>query len=151
ASTHGDGSPLATSQGITNLSSGTRGNEIGDAPDPDGLFGFSSDDSLQVPASQRPFQLALPRDHLFGDWFGVRPKVEDFGLTPTLTFVSDVAGNVTGGKSQGVTHADNLGLDVLFDLNKLAGVQGGSFLVSMSQRSGNSLSSEYVGNVFTIQ
>src|SRR5262249_8523765 len=79
ASAHGDGSPLATSQGITNLSSGTRGNEIGDAPDPDGLFGFSSDDSLQVPASQRPFQLALPRDHLFGDWFGVRPKVEDFG------------------------------------------------------------------------
>src|SRR4029077_4454129 len=38
-----------------------------------------------------------------------------------------------------------------FDLDKLAGLKGGSFLVSMSQRSGSSLSREYIGNVFTVQ
>ena len=107
--------------------------------------------SGNTPVSLRPFQLALPRDHLFRDWFGVRSKAEDLGISPTLTFVSDVAGNVTGGKSQGVTHADNLGLDLLFDLDKLSGLKGGSFLVSMSQRSGSSLSKEHVGNVFSIQ
>jgi porin len=50
-----------------------------------------------------------------------------------------------------VTHADNFGLDFLFDLNKLAGLNGASFLVSMSQRSGSSLSREYIGNVFNVQ
>src|SRR6185295_20332820 len=67
------------------------------------------------------------------------------------TLVSDIAGNVTGGNSQGVTEAGNLGLNLFFDLEKLAGLSGGSFLVSMSQRWGSSLSQERVGNVFTIQ
>jgi porin len=105
----------------------------------------------QPPASLRPFQLVLPREHLFGDWFGLLPKADQLGISPTVTFVSDVAGNITGGNSQGVTHADNLGLDLLFDLDKLAGLEGGSFLASVSQRSGSSLSEKYVGNVFTIQ
>jgi porin len=118
---------------------------------PAGLPGERSGNSTQVPVSQRPFQLILPREHLFGDWLGWRPKAEELGISPTLSFVSDVAGNVTGGKSQGVTHADNLGLDLMFDLDKLASLDGGSFLVSMSQRSGSSLSKEHVGNVFTIQ
>jgi len=151
AHAHGDGLLPATSQAVTNLSSGTPIGGTSSAPDPTGLFGTSSDDSLQVPANQRPFQLALPQEHLFDDWFGLLPKAEDFGLTPTLTFVSDVAGNVSGGKNQGVTHADYLGLDLLFDLHKIVGLEGGSFLASMSQRSGNSLSKEHVGNVFTIQ
>ena len=115
------------------------------------IFPGSNANNLQAPVSLRPFQLTLPRNHLFGDWFGVRTNAEDRGISPTLTFVSDVAGNVTGGKNQGVTHADNLGLDLLFNLDKLLGLTGGSFLVSMSQRSGNSVSKEHVGNVFTIQ
>lgn len=110
---------------------------------------------LQLPANLRPFQrpfvLELPKDHLFSDWRGLRVKSEDAGVSPTLTYVNDIAGNVTGGKSQGVTHADNLGLDVLLDLNRLVGLQGGSFLASVSQRSGASLSAVHVGNVFAIQ
>src|SRR6266850_1765827 len=118
---------------------------------PTALFGGSAGSGPQVPANLRPFQLTLPREHLLGDWLGWRAKAEEAGISPTLTFVTDIAGNVTGGKSQGVTHADNLGLDLLFDLNKLVGLQGGSFLASISQRSGSSLSKEHVGNVFTIQ
>ena len=126
----------------------------GDRPhtnSPTALFGGSAGSGPQVPANLRPFQLTLPREHLLGDWLGWRAKAEEAGISPTLTFVTDIAGNVTGGKSQGVTHADNLGLDLLFDLNKLVGLQGGSFLASISQRSGSSLSKEHVGNVFTIQ
>lgn len=115
-----------------------------------GLFGVTNGAS-QVPVSLRPFQLVLPRQHLFDDWWGYRSKVEGLGITPTLTFVTDIAGNVTGGKNQGTTHADNLGLDLQFDLDTLFGLKGGSFLASMSQRSGTSLSKEHVGNVFTIQ
>jgi porin len=107
--------------------------------------------ATQLPANLRPFQLVLPRGHLFDDWLGLRTKAEQSGISPTLAFVTDIAGNVTGGKNQGIEHADNLGLDLLFDLNKLAGLEGGSFLASVSQRSGSSLSREHVGNVFTIQ
>ena len=104
-----------------------------------------------TPEDLRPFQLVLPKGRLFGDWFGLIPLLETNGISPSVTFVSDVAGNPVGGKSQGITHADNLGINLEFDLDTLAGLHGGSFLVTMSQRSGDSLSAEHVGNVFTIQ
>src|SRR6266446_6111578 len=145
--------PQSATPGVatTNVNSGGAARDSQDTNAPTGLFGRSSSDNSQVSVNLRPFQLALPREHLFGDWFGLRPGVEDQGITPTLTFVTDIAGNVTGGKNQGISHADNLGLDLLFDLDKLVGLKGGSFLVSMSQRSGTSLSREHVGNVFAIQ
>jgi porin len=108
--------------------------------------------AAEVPANLRPFQLVLPRAHLFGDWDGYRTTMlEDHGFIPSVTYESDVAGNPIGGRSQGVTHADNLGVSLQFDLEKLAGLSGASFLASMSQRDGNNLSHDYVGNVFTIQ
>src|SRR4029450_13964933 len=62
-----------------------------------------------------PFQLVLPRDHLLGDWYGTRTWLEDRGITPTLTFVTDSLGNPSGGKEQGFTTANNVGLDLNFD------------------------------------
>jgi porin len=116
-----------------------------------GLFEDSSSESAEVPADLHPFQLTPPRAHLLGDWLGLRTQMENFGITPTVSFVTDIAGNPTGGRSQGLTEADNLGLDLLFDLDKLVKLEGGSFLVSMSQRNGESLSANRVGNTFTIQ
>src|SRR5262249_38089323 len=82
---------------------------------------------------------------------GLRTRLEDQGITPSLTFVSDLAGNPVGGIRHGFTEADNLGLNVNFDLDKICGHKGGSFFVSMSQRSGANLSAIDVGNTFTIQ
>jgi hypothetical protein len=82
------------------------------------FFRLTSCGASSVPPNLRPSQLVLPRAHLLGDWYGLRPNLEDRGFTPTLTFVSDVAGNVTGGKNQSVSEADNLGLNPLFDLEK---------------------------------
>jgi len=98
-----------------------------------------------------PFQLTLPSAHLLGDWYGLRPWLEDHGITPTVTFVTDALGNPTGGREQGFTGAHNLGLDLLFDMEKLAGLRGGSFHFSLSERFGTSLSREFIGNVFTVQ
>jgi len=108
-------------------------------------------ESSETPANLRPFQLVLPREHLLGDWFGLRTKLEDFGISPTIIYVTDIAGNPIGGKRQGITYADNLGLDVNFDLEKLVNLPGGSFLASMSLRGGNSLSHDFIGNAFTVQ
>src|SRR5215470_729475 len=115
-----------------------------------------SEDTTEVPAGTRslaplPFKLILPRENLLGDWYGTRTWLEDNGITPTLTFVTDSLGNPTGGTDQGFTTANNLGLDLNFDLNKLAGLEGGSFLFSMSYRFGGSLSANYIRNVFTVQ
>jgi porin len=77
--------------------------------------------------------------------------LEDAGIKPSLTLVTEFAANVSGGKSQGATQATNLGLSLNFDLDRIAGIHGGSFLLSFSERFGKSLSSEHVGNVFTIQ
>jgi len=55
--------------------------------------------SSETPVNLRPFQLILPRDHLFGDWYGMRSRLEEQGFTPTLSLVTDIAGNPTGGNA----------------------------------------------------
>ncbi len=113
-------------------------------------------DETEAPVGTRslaplPFQLVLPREHLLRDWCGTRTWLEDRGITPTLTFVTDSLGNPSGGQEQGFTTANNVGLDLNFDLEKLCGFDGGSFLLSMSYRFGGSLSANYIHNVFTVQ
>src|SRR5262252_3260981 len=115
-----------------------------------------SEDNTEASAGTRslaslPFQLILPREHLFGDWFGTRTWLEDHGITPTLTFVTDSLGNPTGGRDQGFTTANNVGLDLNFDFEKLGVIEGGSFLFSMSYRFGGSLSANYIHNFFPVQ
>ena len=99
----------------------------------------------------RVFQLVLPSDHLLGDWGGIRSKLEESGITPRWFLITDVAGNPAGGRDQGATQASSTELSLLFDLNRIAGVKGGSVFMSLSQRWGNRLSTEYVGNVFPEQ
>ena len=89
------------------------------------FFGLPNGSSSSIPPNLRPFQLVLPRGHLLGDWDGLRPKLEERGFTPSLTLVTDIAGNVTGGKSQGVTEAGNLGLNLFFDLESSRVCPGG--------------------------
>jgi porin len=113
-------------------------------------------DASKAPAGARslvdtPIQLVLPQAHLLGDWGGARRWLEDHGITPTVTFVTDALGNPTGGVQHGFKGASDLGLDVRFDLERLLGLAGGSFEVSFSERFGSSLSSEDLGNVFTVQ
>jgi porin len=115
-----------------------------------------SQDTNEEPAGARslgplPFELILPREHLLGDWFTTRTWLEDHGITPILAFETDCLGNPSGGKEQGFTTANNVGLDLNFDLEKLGVVEGGSFLFSMSYRFGGSLSANYIHNVFTVQ
>jgi porin len=99
----------------------------------------------------RVFQLVLPSEHLFGDWGGLRPKLEKSGIIPRLTLVTDAAGNPSGGRSQSATAPSSVELSLFFDLDKIFGLNGGSIFSSFSQRWGNSLSKNYIGNVFGTQ
>jgi porin len=95
--------------------------------------------------------LLLPTDHWLGDWGGLRTRMEKSGTVPTITWVSDMAGNPFGGLRQGFTECDNLGVDFMSDLNTICHIPDAKFHVSMSQRSGTSLSNEYIGNAFNVQ
>jgi porin len=103
------------------------------------------------PIADTPFQLMLPSGRLLGDWYGMRSWLEDHGITPTLTFVTDALGNPTGGMRRGFTAFNNLGVDMQFDLAKLHGPKGGSFEISTSYRFGRSLTLKYIGNTFNVQ
>src|SRR5262249_51773376 len=61
-----------------------------------------------------PFQLTLPSAHLLGDWYGLRPWLEDHGITPTVTFVTHALGKPTGGRGDGVTGGPHPRPDPLF-------------------------------------
>jgi porin len=99
----------------------------------------------------RVFELVLPADHLLGDWGGLRRTLEGSGVTPRLIIVTDVAGNPSGGLSKGVTAPTSIELSLFGDLDKIFGLRGGSVFISTSERWGQSLSKEYVGNVFSVQ
>ncbi len=121
-----------------------------------GAAAAPAQDVSSAPAGTRslaetPFQLILSRQHLLSDRYGVRSWLEERGITPTLTFISDALGNPTGGQRQGFSAGNNLGLDLNFDLGKLGGPKGGSFQFSLSERFGSSLSANYIGNVFSAQ
>src|SRR5215813_8124322 len=89
-----------------------------------------SEDNTEASAGTRslgplPFQLVLPREHLLGDWYGSRTWLEDQGITPTLTFVTDSLGNPSGGNEQGFTTANNVGLHLNLDPKKLVVPEAG--------------------------
>jgi porin len=89
-------------------------------------------------------------EFLAGNWGGVRARLLDLGITPGLVFVTDVQGNPVGGRRRAVRESNDLGLDLSADLDKLAGWKGGRFHLSLSMRSGTSLSDVDIGNVFTV-
>ena len=117
----------------------------GQAPGHPGQSPFSVQEELEREAKSwfdQPF--------LTGNWGGFRTRLRDLGITPSLTFFTDVQGNPVGGETHGFRESNNWGLDVTMDMDKLAGLAGSQFHVSFSLRSGTSLSDEDIGNVFNV-
>ena len=110
----------------------------------------TSNDSFGDPTG-RVFQLVLPPGHVLGDWGGLRSRLEESGIIPRLMLVSDIAGNPSGGRSQGATAPTSIELSLFVDLDRIFGVKGGSVFASFSERWGHRLSSDYIGNVFSEQ
>lgn len=88
--------------------------------------------------------------YLTGNWFGWRDRFSDAGVQVALTYAADILGNPTGGINHKVRYFHNIGLDLLFDLEKLIHLPHGDFHFAVSQRTGNSLSDEDIGNLFNV-
>ena len=79
------------------------------------------------------------QNYATGDWFGLRNTLYDYGIEITGGYTAEPAGNPVGGIEHGFTYLHNFGFGVLFDLQKIAGISDTTFLVTVSQRSGQGL------------
>ncbi|HEX3575187.1 MAG TPA: carbohydrate porin [Rhodopila sp.] len=98
-----------------------------------------------------PAPVPTSGDHLFGDWGGLRTELHDIGIDVALDWVSEVAGNVSGGVKQGTTYAGQVALGVDVDWEKLAGVRGFSTHFGLVNREGASDSENFGDNLLAVQ
>jgi porin len=91
----------------------------------------------------------LESDYMTGTWGGLRTKLADLGIVPSLFSTIDVQGNPMGGAHQTVRYFQYTGLELAVDLDTLWGWPGSSMQVSGYWGSGGSLSQE-IRNVFTV-
>jgi porin len=90
-------------------------------------------------------------DYLTGDWFGLRNTLYDYGIEISAGYTTEPAGNPIGGLKRGGTYLHNFGYGIQLDMNKLLSIPGATFLVTISQRSGQSVTQEYIGNAISVQ
>ncbi len=102
-------------------------------------------------ASLPPAYVAPQVEHLFGDPWGIRADLANQGIYVLLDFVSEFAGNVTGGITRGATFANQLGLEIDIDWQRRAGITGLSSHVIFVNRSGYSDSLLIGDNVAPVQ
>ena len=96
------------------------------------------------------------RDHRYEfirvgpDWGGFRIRAADKGITFNAQYVAEVWGNATGGESTGTVYTGQMSLQGNVDLQKLLGWQGASVSTRWYWLSGEDISAEHVGNIFTV-
>jgi porin len=94
---------------------------------------------------------APPVEHLFGDWGGLQTKLLAHGVNLQVNAVSELAGNVTGGTRQGASFANQVGIDLDINWERLAGIVGFSTHGIIVNRSGSSDSSQFGDNLLPVQ
>jgi porin len=86
-----------------------------------------------------------------GDWFGFRNTLSEHGIEINGSYVTEPAGNPTGGLDQGFTYLHNVDVSLMLHLDRLVGVPNTTFLFTVSQRSGRGLTQDYIGNAISVQ
>ncbi|WP_269525036.1 carbohydrate porin [Coraliomargarita parva] len=89
--------------------------------------------------------------HLTGDWGGLRNDLYNNGIEIYGSYTTEPAANVSGGLEEGATYLHNFYLELDFDFEKLFGLENTSLMVRGSERSGKSLSADYIGNTISVQ
>ena len=104
---------------------------------------------LYFECAGRPFDMI--EDTLTKDWAGFRTELNRLGITPTASYTTQLMGNPSGGQSRGFTYSGTLQTSINWDLHKLLRIPGLSFNIGGAWSTGKSLSTDYVGNSFSIQ
>jgi len=102
-------------------------------------------------------QLAAAADlatspYLLGDWNGQRTRLAEQGVQFRLGYVSEIAGNTSGGARQTVRNSDQWRFGTELDLDKLWGWSGARFYIDITNRNGRNLDADaQLGNFQQVQ
>ena len=91
----------------------------------------------------------IAQPQMTGNWFGARDALVGWGITPGIRYTTDLMANAAGGQRRGKAYAGDFDVDVVVDLEKLAGARGLIFRVSGDWGSGTNLSLD-IGNIFNV-
>jgi porin len=91
----------------------------------------------------------VEQPQLTGNWFGARDALSSWGIAPSIRYATDLMASVAGGQQRGKAYAGQLAAELTADMEKLAGLRGLTFDVSMDWASGTDLSAD-IGNAFTV-
>lgn len=94
----------------------------------------------------KPKNDAPDKDHLLGDWGGLRTRLHDSGVDLSLGYIGEGAAVVSGGKRHGVDYAQQLELQVDVDWEKIAGLKGLKTHTIFVNRMGRSAAHDYAGD-----
>lgn len=88
---------------------------------------------------------------LSGDWGGARARYLDAGVTFRGDYVSETFASVSGGLRRGSAYAQQLRVGADFDMQRIAGWSGTLLRVTLNDRRGTGISSDYIGNRLPVQ
>lgn len=103
--------------------------------------------NLQLLENEELYKRFQTNQTMTGDWGGARSALEKRGITISSSYVTDILGNPTGGKTQAFAYAGSLGAAINFDFERAAGWRGFQLYSSAAWRSGSNLSTR-IGNAF---
>lgn len=85
--------------------------------------------------------------NFFGNWGGVRTKLDAMGIAPTIEYKADVWSVTSGGIKRGNNYNDNLDIKFELDGEKLFGIKGNNAMVSFVNNNGGAPNARQVGSV----
>ncbi|MCY1041305.1 carbohydrate porin [Corallococcus sp. bb12-1] len=89
---------------------------------------------------------------LTGDWGGVRGLLFELGVALQVRYATELAYNARGGKGHALRQAGQFDVGLGVDLEKLAGLKGGTFQFTFTHRNGNNLGADMeLGNLQLVQ
>lgn len=110
--------------------------------------GFAGGPSEQIanPGIGSLFGSPFSSDHLFGDWGGARTRLGDYGIDVSLDWLSENAGNITGGRRRSFSFSGQVGLETDIDFEKMANLKGSAFHTMIVNGNGRNVSADAIGD-----
>ena len=92
----------------------------------------------------------LSQETATGNWGGLRSRAKDAGLTVEGNYQTDLLANPIGGEQQGFAYDGLMEISLDFDLEKIARLEGTSFIIAGYWASGEDLSDTKIGNLIDV-
>jgi porin len=105
-----------------------------------------ADASTVAPPDQSFLQSFLTQPTMTGDWGGLRTRLAQEGFNFRASYIGEWAYNFSGGKRIGGDYAQQFAFGADVDMDKVAGLTGGTFHISFNAREGRNASADFIGN-----